>query len=152
MTDSPTEPNTPNSGRPEVVPTSSPSQGRPQKSTSSLVPHPKGDDVELESTDEPVENPSSSLQNGTTWNPNHPSVRAAWIHVHASIQTRQLDGLWSSTTLVTSIARGHLPSHARAEDFIRSLIKHGYLEERPYPGFTKAHHHSTQIRLKDGGL
>jgi hypothetical protein len=48
--------------RPDLVPTSSPSAGRPQKSTSSLVPSPLGDEVELASTDDhPNTTPSSSL-------------------------------------------------------------------------------------------
>jgi hypothetical protein len=109
-----------------------------------------GDELESASSDDPVENQEQIVPgttSGTTWNPNHPNTRTAWIHVHASIQTRQLDGLWSSRTIVESIAQKHLADYRRAQDFIRSLITNGYLEERPYPGFTVAHHHSTQVRL-----
>lgn len=85
----------------------------------------------------------------TTWTPNHESTREAWEAVVANLQERGERGLWGSRTIATTLAQraGGL-TWKRADELIRSSIKHGYLEERPYPSQPHGHHRTqTQVRL-----
>lgn len=136
----------------DIVPTSSPPRptpgddlrNRPRPSSPSLT----GDEVELESKTPPVENTSSSSTTGTNWNPHHPVTTTAWTAVVESLTRRAEDGLWSSREIAIAIAKQTGLTRSRAVDLIASAIRHGYLEERPYPDWCEAHRHGhTQVRL-----
>ncbi len=85
----------------------------------------------------------------TTWTPHHPATKTAWEAVVENLTERAQADLWGSRSIAVSIARTAGLSPARADDLIRSAIKHDYLEERPAPPGTDHHRrrHPTQVRL-----
>jgi hypothetical protein len=140
----------------DLVPTSSLTSSRdgypqgPGHERNDLVPGPPifdGDEVGEPSAGRPDHLVPTPGTTSTDWTPEHPSTRAAWTAVLANLTERANRGRWSSRTIAITIAQreGDL-DYKRAADLIRSAIKHGYLEERPYPGEPRGHNREqTQI-------